>query len=118
MPEIHKNGYLSGKEIEMTDVNAPDFPDTNQPSPVYLTEEQLRRYGRHAAWAVGAAMGHAYCPQNAEQARTFEPHRWVLEAIQSAFLDGQCFASGEPNVRMEQYGIVPLGKARSTRQSG
>jgi hypothetical protein len=101
----------------MTDANPPQVSNANEASQVYLTEEQLLKYGRHAALAVGAPMGTPYCPQDAEAARNFEPHRWVLEAIQSAFLDGQRFASGEPNARMKQYGIVPPGIARSARQS-
>ncbi|MBU9200065.1 hypothetical protein KTD31_01440 [Burkholderia multivorans] len=76
-------------------------------APVYLTEPQLLKYGQHAAWAVGAPMGLAYCPKTADEARNFEPHRWVLEAIQSAFLDGQWFERGEASVRMNQYGVAP-----------
>jgi hypothetical protein len=93
------------EEIAMTDAPAP--PPKKEQAPVYLTNEQLLEYGRDAARAVGAPMGLAYCPQNSEQARSFEPHRWVLEAIQSAFLDGQYFARGKSSVRMSQYGVVP-----------
>ncbi len=89
----------------MTSKTAP--PADSKHVPVYLNNEQLLKYGRDAAHAVGAPMGLAYCPQNSEQAQNFEPHRWVLEAIQSAFLDGQCFARGESSVRMSRYGVVP-----------
>jgi hypothetical protein len=57
--------------------------------------------------AIGPAFGHAYCPTTSEEANNFLPHRWVLEAIQSAFLDGQQFALGGMNFRMQLYGFVP-----------
>ncbi|WP_434716237.1 hypothetical protein [Paraburkholderia sp. A3RO-2L] len=102
--------FMDGSSLTSNVFDMVEFdsgPDTKPLSPVYLTEPQLLSYGRHAAWAIGAPMGHAYCPQNASEAHSFEPHRWVLEAIQSAFLDGQNFANGEANARMKQYGIVP-----------
>ena len=75
--------------------------------PVYLKEDQLLKYGQHAAFCIGMPMQVPYAPKTEQEARKFIPHRWVLEAIQSAFLDGQRYAKGETNSRMAQYGIVP-----------
>ena len=65
-----------------------------RPKPVYLSDAWLYRYAQEAAFAMN---GPSYAPKTAAAAKDFMPHPWVLEVIQSAWLDGQ---SGKPKARL------------------
>lgn len=46
-----------------------------------MTKEKMREIAQRAALAHGAA--HSYTPKSVVESLQFEPHEWVLEAMQA-----------------------------------
>lgn len=56
--------------------------DASQSPPMELTQRQLREFASYAA--LDARSSSSYLPQSVEQAKVFQPHAWVITAMQNA----------------------------------
>lgn len=74
-----------------------------------MTKDEMKALCRE--YALRHSNEHAYLPQNITQAKTWEPHLWVLAAIEAAIAEAVAKERREiAEFVDQQYGVMPMAQ--------